>query len=153
MAILVWVAALIALFFIARAWFKHHDQDDDALADLAPPPHPGVIEQLVWPVIGETQLNDDHSSRQEAIAKSAEGDPVTIEFTSGGPGGTSSARVMSRHGEIGNLRNDALEKLEQLKRHQQHVEAFIRELDGGTEDNRIRSATIQVYVYKDAPHH
>lgn len=151
MSIAVWIVALIALFFIARAWLKHHDQDDDALADLVPPPHGEAIEQLTWPVVGETQLNDDHSSRQEAVAKCAEGDPVEIDFTGGGPGGVPRARVLSGHGEIGNLRQDALEKLGQLKKHHQHVEAFIRELEGGTEENRIRSATLQIYVYKDKP--
>lgn len=152
MSIVVWVVALVALFLIARAWLIHHDQDDDALADLVPPPHGDTIEQLTWPVIGETQLNDDHSSRQEAIAKCAEGDPVKIDFNSGGPGGVPRARVLSDHGEIGNLRKDALEKLRQFKKHHQHVEAFIRELDGGTEENRIRSVTLQIYVYKDKPH-
>lgn len=152
MSLAVWVVALVALFFIARAWFAHRDQDDEALADLVPPPHGEAIEQLVWPVIGETQLNDDHSSRQEAIAKCVEGEPVKIDFKGGGPGGVPSARVVSDHGEIGNLRKDALEKMRQLKKHGQHVEAFIRELEGGTEENRIRSATLQIYVYKDKPH-
>lgn len=152
MSLVVWIIALIALFFIARAWLIHRDEDDDAMADLVPPPHGEALEKLVWPVIGETQLNDDHSSRQEAIAQSVEGEPVRIDFTDGGPGGTPRARVLTNHGEIGNLRKDALEKLKQLKKHDQHVEAFIRELEGGTEENRIRSVTLQIYVYKDKPH-
>jgi hypothetical protein len=57
--------------------------------------------------------------------------------------------VLTEFGEIGNLRKDAVEKLHQLKRHHQKVDAYIRDLEGGTEEIRIRSANLQVYVYKD----
>lgn len=149
MSLLVSIVALIVLFFIARAWLRGHEEDHGAMADLMPPPKGDAIEELIWPVVGETQLNDDHSSRQEAIAKCGEGMPVQIEFVDGGPGGADSARVLTEFGEIGNLRKDAVEKLYQLKRHHQKVDAYIRDLEGGTEKNRIRSAMPQVYVYKD----
>lgn len=149
MSLLVWVIALVALYFIARAWLRHREQDESALAEALAPPHGDTIEELVWPVVGETQLNYDHSSRQEAIAKCSEGTHVTIEFIDGGQGGSDSARVITEHGEIGNLRKDAIEKLHQIKRHHQHVDAYIQDLEGGDEDNRIRSATLIVYVYKD----
>ena len=148
MSLLVWVIALIALFFIVRAWLRHRQEGDGALADIDPPPHGNPIETLVWPVVGETQLNDDHSSRQNALAKCGEGLAVEIKFIDGGPGWVDSARVITEHGEIGNLRKDAVEKLHQLKRHHQKVEARIRKLEGGSEENSISSATLQVYVYK-----
>ncbi|NKB45252.1 MAG: hypothetical protein GKS03_13350 [Alphaproteobacteria bacterium] len=149
MSLLVWVVALGALFFIARAWLRHREDDENVLAEALAPPHDGAIEELVWPVVGETQLNDDRSSRQEAIAQCSEGTHVTIEFIDGGPGGVDTARVITEFGEIGNLRKDAIEKLHQLKRHHQKVDAYIGELEGGGESGRIRSATLQVYVYKD----
>ncbi len=148
MSLLVWGVALVALFFIARLWLQSREDDDDELADLVPPPHGEPLETLVWPVVGETQLNEDGSSRQEAIAKSAEGMPVEIEYSSGGVSGAGSARVMTEYGQIGTLRNDAVEKLHQLKKHHHKVEAYIRELDGGDDEGRIRSASLQVYVYK-----
>jgi len=149
MSLVVWIIALIVLYFIARAWLRHRADDDRALAEALAPPHGDAIEELTWPVVGETQMNDDHSSRQEAIAKCNEGAHVTIEFVDGGPGGVDSARVITEFGEIGNLRNDAIEKLHQLKKHHQKVDAYISELEGGNEDNRIRSASLIVYVYKD----
>lgn len=149
MSIAVWVIALIVLFFVARAWYRNQEEDHGATADLIPPPKGEAIETLIWPVVGETQMNDDHSSRQEAIAKCGEGMHVDIEFVGGGPGGTDTARVITEFGEIGNLRKDAIEKLHQLKKHHQKIDAYIRDLEGGTEENRIRSATLQVYVYKD----
>ncbi|MBT4740851.1 MAG: hypothetical protein HN793_06365 [Rhodospirillaceae bacterium] len=149
MSLLVWVIALLALFFIARAWLRHREENESVLSEALAPPHGDTIEELVWPVVGETQLNDDHSSRQEAIAKCREGTHVTIEFVDGGPGGVDSARVTTEHGEIGNLRKDAIEKLHQIKRHHQRVDAYIGDLDGGNEEGRIRSATLVVYVYKD----
>ena len=149
MNIIIWIIALTALFFIARAWFLRHEEDDEAIADLVPPPHGEPIETLDWPVVGETQRNDDHSSRQSALAKCTEGTPVQIKFTPGGPGGTDQADVMTEYGEIGNLRNDAIEKLSQVHHHHQRTDVYIRDITGGNEEHAIRSATLQVYVYKD----
>lgn len=148
MSLLVWGIALVALFLIARMWLQSRDENDDELADLVPPPHGEPLETLVWPVVAETQLNDDGTSRQEAIAKSAEGMPVEIEYIGGGVSGAGSARVLTEHGQIGTLRNDAIEKLHELKKHHHKVEAYIRELEGGDDEGRIRSASLQVYVYK-----
>jgi len=149
MSVVIWIVALVALFFIAKAWFRGHEEDYGATADILPPPKGEALETLIWPVVGETQMNDDHTSRQEAIAKCAEGMPVQVKFIPGGPGGVDSARVITEFGEIGNLRKDAIEKLHQLKKHHQKVDAYIRDLEGGDEHGRIRSATLQVYVYKD----
>ena len=148
MSLLVWGIALVALFFIARLWLQSREDDDDELADLVPPPHGEPLETLVWPVVGESHRNEDGSSRQEAIAKSAEGMPVEIDYISGGDSGAGSARVLTEHGQIGTLRNDAVEKLRQLKKHHHKVEAYIRELEGGDDEGRIRSASLQIYVYK-----
>ena len=149
MNIVIWIVALIALLFIARAWFIRHEQDDELIADLVPPPHGEPIETLIWDLVGETKLNDDHTSRQEALAKCTEGTPVTIKYKHGGPGVPDDADVLTEYGEIGDLRKDALEKLKQLKKHHQKTEAYIRDIKGGTEDHAIRSATLQVYVYKE----
>ncbi len=149
MNIVIWVVALIVLFFIARAWFMRHEQDDELIADLVPPPHGESIETLIWDLVGETQSNDDHSSRQAALAKCTEGTPVELKFVHGGPGGVDQADVLTEHGEIGDLRKDAIEKLNQLRRHHQRTEAYIRDIKGGTEEHAIRSATPQVYVYKE----
>jgi hypothetical protein len=148
MSIIVWVVALVALFFIARAWLSSRD-DDERIADLVPPPHGTPLETLVWPVVGETQLNDDHSSRQQALAQCSEGMPVEIEFHDGGQGASGTARVKTRFGEIGTLRNDALTKLHELAKQHKRFEAYIRELEGGTEEHAIRSATLQIYVYDE----
>lgn len=148
MTIVIWIIALVALFFIARAWFLRRESDDNMIADMVPPPNGEPLETLVWSLVGETQLNDDHSSRQAALEKCTEGTPVTIKFTPGGPGGTDRADVMTEYGEIGNLRKDAIEKLSQLHHHHQHTEAYIRDITGGTEEHAIRTATLQVYVYK-----
>jgi hypothetical protein len=149
MSLIVWIIALVVLFFIARAWLQRRAEDDGRIAGLVPPPHSDTIEVLEWPVVGETQMNADHTSRQQALAQCVEGMPVDIDFHHGGPGAASTARVITEHGEIGTLRKDAIDKMDQLRRHHQKVEAFILSLEGGTEEHRIRSATLQIYVYKD----
>lgn len=146
MSILVWVVALVALFFIARTWLQSRN-DDERIADLVPSPNGTPLETLVWPVVGETQLNDDHTSRQQALAQCVEGMPVEVDFHGGGQGAAGTAKVMTRFGEIGTLRNDALEKLKELKRAHKRIEVYIRDLEGGTDESRIRSASLQAYVY------
>ena len=98
MTIVVRIVALVALFFVVRAWFQRHELDDNAIADLVPSPHGEAIETLHWPLVGKTQLNDDHSSRQVALGKCTEGAPVEIKFTPGGAGGVGRADVLSEHG-------------------------------------------------------
>ena len=149
MTVAIWIVALIVLFFIAAAWFRRREADDDAIADLLPPPHGEPIETLVWELVGESHLNDDHTSRQDALAKCTEGTPVTLKFKHGGPGVADDVDVLTDHGEIGDLRKDAIEKLSQLRKHHQKTEAYIRDIKGGTEDHAIRTATLQVYVYKE----
>ena len=149
MNIVIWIIALVVLFFIARAWFIRHEQDDELIADLVPPPHGEPIETLIWELVGETQLNEDRTSRQEALAKCTEGTPVTIKYKHGGPCVADYADVLTDYGEICDLIKDSLEKLNQLKKHHQKTEAYIRDIKGGTEDHAIRSATLQVYIYKE----
>ena len=145
----IWVIVIIVLFFVARAWFKRREEDDDAIADLVPPPHGTPLETLVWDLVGETHRNEDGTSRQAALAKCTEGTPVTIKYKRGGPGVADDADELTEYGEIGDLRKDALKKLSQLKKHDQRTEAYIRDIKGGTEEHAIRTATLQVYVYKD----
>ena len=98
MTIVIWVVALVALFFVARAWFQRHELDDNSIADLVPPPHGEPIETLHWPLVGETQLDNGHSSRQVALGKCTEGTLVEIKSTPGGAGGVDRAGVLSEHG-------------------------------------------------------
>lgn len=149
MTIAIWIVALVVLFFVASAWFLRHEEDDETIADFVPPPHGGPIETLIWPLVGETQLNDDHSSRQTALTKCTEGTPVEIKFTPGGPGGVDRADVLCERGGVGTLRKDAIDKLNKLRHHHQKTEAYIRNITGRTEEHAIRSATLQAYVYKD----
>lgn len=146
MTIVIWIVALVVLIFIARAWLSR--RDDNAIADLVPPPKADPLETLVWDLVGETHRNEDGSSRQDALAKCTEGTPVDLKFKPGGPDGVDDVDVITEHGEIGDLRNDAIEKLNQLRRHNQTTEAYVRDVRGGTEQHAIRTATLQIYVYK-----
>jgi len=93
MTIVIWIVVLAA-----RAWFQRQELDDNFIADLVSSPHGEPIETLHWPLVGETQLNDDHSSRQVALGKCTEGTLVEIKFTPCGAGGVDRAGVLSVHG-------------------------------------------------------